>query len=167
MATRPPHSFGELLRTYRMAAGLTQEALAARAGMSARGISDLERGARRTPYKGTVELLATALHLAPHERSAFVTAARQRRRSAKPFVEAPANAHNALSPVVGRKDELAVLQRLLEGAEPPVVLLAGEPGMGKTQLLREAANRARTAGWTVLEGSCSRRGGQLLYSPLL
>jgi tetratricopeptide (TPR) repeat protein len=68
---------------------------------------------------------------------------------------------------VGRRDELALLQHLLEGAEPPVVLLAGEPGMGKTRLLREAATRARAAGWTVLEGGCSRRGGQLLYSPFL
>src|SRR5712692_2019147 len=30
MATRPPHSFGDLLRTYRTAAGLTQEELAQR-----------------------------------------------------------------------------------------------------------------------------------------
>src|SRR5207249_2372044 len=79
MATRPPHSFGELLRMYRTAAGLTQEELAARAGMSARGISDLERGARRTPYRGTVDLLAEALHLTPQERSAFAKAVRRHR----------------------------------------------------------------------------------------
>ena len=36
-----------LLRRYREAAGLTQETLAQRAGLSARGISDLERGARQ------------------------------------------------------------------------------------------------------------------------
>jgi predicted ATPase len=69
--------------------------------------------------------------------------------------------------VVGRRDELTLLQRLLSGAGPPVVLLAGEPGMGKTRLLREAATQGRAAGWTVLEGSCSRRGGQGLYAPLL
>ena len=38
--------FGDLLRRYRTAAGLTQEELAERAGLSTRGISDLERGAR-------------------------------------------------------------------------------------------------------------------------
>ena len=36
-------SFGELLRQRRLAAGLTQEALAERAGVSAKAISDLER----------------------------------------------------------------------------------------------------------------------------
>ncbi len=35
-------SFGELLRRYRQAAGLTQEALAERAGLSESGISDEE-----------------------------------------------------------------------------------------------------------------------------
>jgi transcriptional regulator with XRE-family HTH domain len=37
-------SFGELLRDHRRAAGLTQEELAERAGLSARSISELERG---------------------------------------------------------------------------------------------------------------------------
>jgi predicted ATPase/DNA-binding XRE family transcriptional regulator len=164
MATRPPHSFGDLLRSYRSAAGLTQEELAARAGMSARGISDLERGARRTPYKGTVELLATALQLTPHQRSAFITAAARKRRDTPPSLDITPN---ALSSVVGRQEEMAVLQRFLQGSGPPVTLFAGEPGIGKTQLLHEAAARARAAGWTVLTGSCSRRGGQLLYAPLL
>jgi transcriptional regulator with XRE-family HTH domain len=167
MATRPPHSFGELLRTYRTAAGLTQEELAARAGMSARGISDLERGARRTPYRGTVELLAEALHLTPQEHIAFVKAASHRRRSTARSIDDIPSSNGALSPLVGRRDELALLQRLLEGSGPPVLLLAGEPGIGKTRLLRETATRARKADWTVLEGSCSRRGGQQLYAPLL
>ena len=38
---------GEVLRRFRVAASLSQEALAERAGLSARGISDLERAARR------------------------------------------------------------------------------------------------------------------------
>ena len=44
MATSSSQSFGDLLRGYRLAAGLTQEELAAQAGLSARGLSDLERG---------------------------------------------------------------------------------------------------------------------------
>src|SRR6266516_5751922 len=167
MATRQPHSFGDLLRTYRTAAGLTQEELAARAGMSARGISDLERGVRRTPYRETVELLAGALHLTPQERIAFVKAASHRRRTATASIDETPSSHSTLSLLVGRRDELALLQRLLEGSGPPVLLLAGEPGIGKTRLLREVATRARKAGWTVLEGGCSRRGGQQLYAPLL
>src|SRR5262249_39677064 len=69
-------SFGPLLRRYREAAGLTQEQLAARAGLSARGISDLERGRRQAPRRDTVSLLATALALAPHRRALLEAAAR-------------------------------------------------------------------------------------------
>ena len=47
-------SFGLLLRRYRTAAGLTQEELAEQAGLSARGISDLERGERERPHRDTV-----------------------------------------------------------------------------------------------------------------
>ena len=52
MASAHPFTFGQLLKRYRTAAGLTQEALAERAGLSARGISDMERGLRRAPYHG-------------------------------------------------------------------------------------------------------------------
>src|SRR4051812_14366338 len=40
--TTPPPSFAALLKGYRLAAGLTQEGLAARAGISAHAVSDLE-----------------------------------------------------------------------------------------------------------------------------
>ena len=48
-ATPEGRSFGEVLRRYRVAAGLSQEALADRAGLSLRGVSDLERGLSRAP----------------------------------------------------------------------------------------------------------------------
>jgi transcriptional regulator with XRE-family HTH domain len=56
-----PAEFGDLLRRYRMVSGLTQAALAERAGLSERGLSDLERGVRRAPYVDTVVRLAAAL----------------------------------------------------------------------------------------------------------
>ncbi len=55
--------FGERLRRARQAAGLTQAELAERAGLSRRGINDLERGVRRHPRQDTVALLAQALGL--------------------------------------------------------------------------------------------------------
>ena len=61
MATYDSGTFGALLRRQRLAAGLTQEALAERAGLSAKAVSDLERDPARTPRLGTVTLLADAL----------------------------------------------------------------------------------------------------------
>jgi predicted ATPase/class 3 adenylate cyclase/DNA-binding XRE family transcriptional regulator len=69
-------TFGDLLRRHRQAAGLTQGELAERAGLSVRGINDLERGARLHPRKDTVALLADALGLGDVERSAFAAAGR-------------------------------------------------------------------------------------------
>src|SRR5262249_1855046 len=50
---------------------------------------------------------------------------------------------------------------------PPLLLLAGEPGIGKSRLLAETSQRAREMGWTVLEGGCHRRSGQEPFAPLL
>jgi transcriptional regulator with XRE-family HTH domain len=49
-----------VLKHERLAAGLTQEELAERASLSARAISDLERGVKHTPRRQTIELLAAA-----------------------------------------------------------------------------------------------------------
>jgi len=71
METHDQASFGDLLRRYRVAAGLTQEELAERAGMSTRGIAALETGERRAPRRATVELLAEP------ERTVFSRTARR------------------------------------------------------------------------------------------
>ncbi len=64
-------SFAHLLRRYRRAAGLTQEQLAEQAGLSARAVSDLERGENRAPRRDTLDLLAAALRLSPDDRAAL------------------------------------------------------------------------------------------------
>jgi transcriptional regulator with XRE-family HTH domain len=76
--TSPP-TFGDLLRRYRLAAGLTQEELAERAQVSPRAISDLERGLRSRPWRDTTQLLATALKLDATQRSRLEASARQQR----------------------------------------------------------------------------------------
>src|SRR5262249_59177267 len=78
MSTVRTLTFADLLKRYRAATGLTQEELAAKAGLSPKGISDLERGARRAPRRDTVLLLADALNLGEHERGIFEATARQR-----------------------------------------------------------------------------------------
>ena len=76
-------AFGEILRRLRTAVALSQEELAARSGLSTRGISDLERGVRRAPHLETVRLLADALGLVADDRSALLAAARPSPRSGR------------------------------------------------------------------------------------
>ena len=66
---RPASAFGEVLRRYRTAAALSQEELAERAGLSLRGLSDLERGARKAPYLETVSQAADGLQVGRLARS--------------------------------------------------------------------------------------------------
>ena len=55
----PRISFAELLRRHREAAGLSQEALAERAGLTAKAIGALERGERQYPYPQTLRMWPT------------------------------------------------------------------------------------------------------------
>ena len=162
----PP--FGTLLKRYRMASGLTQEELAAQAGISARGVSDLERGVRRAPYKSTIALLAEALRLSGQEHVALVVAAgRTAHASCMPVLLDHTGSTQHDLPLIGRTHEMVRLERYFAGEGPPVLLLTGEPGIGKTRLLQESPLRAFALGWTVLEGGCHRRSGQEPYTPLL
>jgi tetratricopeptide (TPR) repeat protein/transcriptional regulator with XRE-family HTH domain len=170
MRTQPSFSFGALLRQYRQAAGLSQEALAERARLSRTAIDTLERGVRRTPRKATVALLAEALSLTDAERTRLEAAARQGDPDASPSPSQSAllpPVRGPSWPLVGRTRELVVLVQHLAGTGPPVLLLAGEPGIGKSRLLQEATGLAAAQGWTVLEGGCQRRSGQEPFAPLV
>src|SRR5216684_5941293 len=63
---RDQPAFGLLLRRYRLSMGLTQRTLAELARLSLRGLLDIERGTRRTPYADTVDRLVDALELISH-----------------------------------------------------------------------------------------------------
>ena len=69
----PAHHFGDLLRQYRLAAGLTQEGLAERAGLSVHGIQKLERGATH-PFRDTASRLERALQLEQDDRARLLAA---------------------------------------------------------------------------------------------
>jgi ATP/maltotriose-dependent transcriptional regulator MalT len=61
-------------------------------------------------------------------------------------------------PLVGRPGELAVLEEALTGLDEDhstAIELVGEPGIGKTRLLAELADRADARGHLVLSGSAS------------
>ncbi|RJQ66490.1 XRE family transcriptional regulator [Pseudonocardiaceae bacterium YIM PH 21723] len=66
-------TFGELLRQGRRRAGLTQEELAERAGVSARTIRSLESGRHRDPRLSTARELAAALCRTADERDELMS----------------------------------------------------------------------------------------------
>jgi tetratricopeptide (TPR) repeat protein len=160
-----------LLGQLRAEAGLTQEELAAAAGLGLRTVSDLERGAHRTAHQDTARLLADALGLAEPVHGLFVAAARGRADAAE-VLAARQDAPTALAAMVtaapeprvvpvprelpadvggftGRDLELAELDLLLpdtaeqEAAMGPVVISAvsGTAGVGKTALAVRWAHR--------------------------
>lgn len=74
------------------------------------------------------------------------------------------------APTVGREEELATLRKSLEKAKEGagrIVLVTGEPGIGKTQMLRAFADEAGEAGATVLFGLCYEEEGAPSYFPWL
>ena len=163
-------TFGALLRRHRRAVGLTQEELAGRAELSVEAVSALERGVSRAPHKDTIELLAQALQLNERDRAVFEAAARK--RESDPAPSAPSAAPSPVAGkmptrLVGRAREVTLLDRHLAGQGRAVLLFDGEPGIGKSRLLREARARGKAGGWAVLHGGCHKRGGQAPYAPVL
>ena len=133
--------FGVLLQQQRRAAGLSQEELAERAGLSRRGISDLERGARRAPYPATVRRLAGALGLGAAALDALLAAAQPLSLTALQSVGTPATEvprlPEPLSSFVGRQREVGEVRHLLETCR--LLTLVGPGGIGKTRLALEVA----------------------------
>ena len=133
--------FGPLLRRLRLVAGLSQEELAKRSGLSARGISALETGYRATPRPETVRLLADALGLDAAARAELVAGARPELAAARPGA-APVGRGPPLAlplPVpptrlVGREQEVAALCARLRREEVRLLTLTGPGGVGKTRL---------------------------------
>jgi transcriptional regulator with XRE-family HTH domain len=73
-----PAPFAILLRASRTSAGLSQEELATRSGMSVRAIGNLERGRIRWPHPASVRRLADALDLSGQSRRVFLAATQRR-----------------------------------------------------------------------------------------
>lgn len=128
------------LKRFRVAAGLSQEELAERAGISARTISDVERGLRTTVYPDTARRLAQALDLRDEQRRQFESILRARASH-----DHPARLGRALpiipTPLLGRSSELDAVTTAIAMSGVRLLTLTGAGGIGKTRLALEAAAR--------------------------
>lgn len=129
--------FGDLLRRYREAAGCSQEELAVRSGLSARGISDLERGLRTKPRLETVRLLALGLELDAAELAEFLTA---RNANEDASWQALSRLPHPTTSFIGRRDELEIISALLTDSAARSITLVGPGGVGKTRIAIEIAH---------------------------
>jgi tetratricopeptide (TPR) repeat protein len=148
-------AFGTVLRRARLAAGLSQQDLAERSGVSVRQISYLESGRTRNPYRKTVRLLADALNLDAWVRAELENAARASMRmsalangqstaeaaaakvpQSAATLPAPAQLPHDATEFTGRAAELAALTRLREHSSGvlPIFAIDGAAGIGKTAL---------------------------------
>src|SRR5262249_14961402 len=142
LATVEPSAFGQRVRDLRRAADLTQQELAARAGMSLRGLQDLELGTRRVPHPETAQRLVDALGLTEPQRGAVLALRRLPNGTsasslARPLVAADKDQLVGKLPIpltsfVGRERQLAELAGLLEKSR--LLTLTGMGGIGKTRL---------------------------------
>src|SRR5512133_169732 len=123
--------FGEELRRLRRRSGLSQETLAARAGLSPEAVSLLERG-RRSPRLTTMRLLAEGLRLPESDRSTLFASVNLHEPS---IPSLPAFADHP----VGRDKELREVAELIERDDTRLLTLHGPAGVGKTRIAVEYA----------------------------
>ncbi len=182
------HSFGYWLRRRRRALDLTQEALAKRVSCSGFSIRKIEADERR-PSRRLAERLAEALAIPDDERRDFLDAARAVRRGGGLRVDAapldrdappdgaPAGdtsstltAARDVTPFVGRRYEFVLLTDLiarLTAGTGYTVLIEGEPGIGKSRLMREVARFAEARDLPTITTNCYEIERGMPYQPVI
>jgi tetratricopeptide (TPR) repeat protein/transcriptional regulator with XRE-family HTH domain len=151
---------GDRLRAYRSSAGMSQQELAERSGLSVRMIANLECGRTRSPFPNSLHRLADALGLGEEARAEFIGAAS--RRLGRPAVSGRAGrvvpaarpepgedgGSGSQDPVVprqlpasvaafaGRRAQVAALSQGMHepGGTAAIMTISGTAGIGKTAL---------------------------------
>src|SRR5512146_281321 len=161
--------FGGQLASRRRVAGLSQQELAERSGLSVRAIGNLERGRVRWPHPDTARRLADALELRSEARDEFMAGADrlpargavggarmapplshdQSHPGAGPGMPVPRQLPPGVRHFAGRKAELGFLACLLDAPGAPggggtvvISAIGGTAGVGKTALAIHWAHQA-------------------------
>jgi predicted ATPase/DNA-binding XRE family transcriptional regulator len=141
MSSQTISGFGDALRAARRAAGISQGALAERAGLGIRTVQRLETGATR-PYPATARLLAAALDVPEAARLPALVATPRAARGVTARGRAP-GALAVAEPLIGRDVDLAAVCDLVRRREVRLVTLTGTAGIGKTSLAHHVADALR------------------------
>ncbi|MFJ5261339.1 ATP-binding protein [Streptomyces sp. NPDC088387] len=143
-------SLAELLRRHRQAARMTLEQLAEASAVSARTLSDMERGRSRGPQHRTVTAVADALTLTDEERRRLVELARDGRlRDHWTRPSALCELPGEVGDFTGRAAELGWIDDLVHTEHSPGVavvgLITGSAGLGKTTFAVRSAHALRSS----------------------
>lgn len=171
-------TFGDLLKFLRRQAGLTQRELSIAVGYSDTQISRLEQNQRIPDAVMLTAMFVPALHLESEpdwvkRLLALAAVARQN-------VDASAQSSSATKTsllgrvghvqLIGRQSDLQALQALWARTQlghAHLALISGEPGIGKTRLVREFQAQVKSAGATVLIGGCYEFETAAPYFPVV
>ncbi len=166
-------TFTAWLKRKRREQGLTQETLAGLAGCSTTYLKKIEAG-QRQPTRQIVEALLDALEVPNDSRPTYITLAFASSSPGSPRPTAPAAPPPPLivgqTELVGRQGELAHMHQQWAKARQGrarVVLLSGEPGVGKTRLAHELMASVAQAGAAVLRGGCYEYEAMTPYLPFV